>query len=226
MGDPMFYLTCLIAPVAALLPRLFFKALQGSLFPTQLQLGRQLAKRSPKKCNAPKETFAQGQLPGEPRTETSKQKSISMSGVPSQDRTSQVSWHAQQPACSPESTGEPSVVDMTVPLREDTLPQGLSRQAPGANRPGETVLGGCPGDPKMNPTSTSRAVPLSPIFSLPSFSSLNWISSLSLVSGLGSVLQLSRSSLQADQQEGEFLPSPPQPEQDLCDHHGQTTDYF
>nr|XP_036872361.1 probable phospholipid-transporting ATPase VA isoform X3 [Manis javanica] len=226
MGDPMFYLTCLIAPVAALLPRLFFKALQGSLFPTQLQLGRQLAKRSPKKCNAPKETFAQGQLPGEPRTETSKQKSISMSGVPSQDRTSQVSWHAQQPACSPESTGEPSVVDMTVPLREDTLPQELSRQAPGANRPGETVLGGCPGDPKMNPTSTSRAVPLSPIFSLPSFSSLNWISSLSLVSGLGSVLQLSRSSLQADQQEGEFLPSPPQPEQDLCDHHGQTTDYF
>lgn len=185
-----------------------------------------MAKRSPKKCNAPKETFAQGQLPGEPRTETSKQKSISMSGVPSQDRTSQVSWHAQQPACSPESTGEPSVVDMTVPLREDTLPQELSRQAPGANRPGETVLGGCPGDPKMNPTSTSRAVPLSPIFSLPSFSSLNWISSLSLVSGLGSVLQLSRSSLQADQQEGEFLPSPPQPEQDLCDHHGQTTDYF
>lgn len=54
MGDPVFYLTCLIAPVAALLPRLFFKALQGSLFPTQLQLGRQLAKRSPRNSGLPK----------------------------------------------------------------------------------------------------------------------------------------------------------------------------
>ncbi|KAK2492677.1 hypothetical protein MC885_013302 [Smutsia gigantea] len=215
MGDPVFYLTCLVAPVAALLPRLFFKALQGSLFPNQLQLGRQLAKRSPKKRSAPKETFAQGQLPEEPRMEPSKQRSISASGALSQDHTSQVSWHARPPACSPEASGEPSTVDMTVPLREGALLQGLSSQAPGANRPGETVLEGCPGDPKMNPTSTSRAALLSSIFNPPSFSSLNWIPSLSLVSGLGSVLQLPRSSLQTDKQEGEFLPSPSQPDQDL-----------
>uniref|UniRef100_A0A452VPE3 Phospholipid-transporting ATPase n=1 Tax=Ursus maritimus TaxID=29073 RepID=A0A452VPE3_URSMA len=109
LGDPVFYLTCLIAPVAALLPRLFFKAVQGSLFPTQLQLGRQLAKRSPKKLIAPKETFAQGHLPGEPRTQSSEQKSISTSGPFSQDCTSQASWHIQRPACSPEASGEPNV---------------------------------------------------------------------------------------------------------------------
>ncbi|KAF3817944.1 hypothetical protein GH733_014816 [Mirounga leonina] len=226
LGDPVFYLTCLIAPVAALLPRLFFKAVQGSLFPTQLQLGRQLAKRSPKKLIASKETFAQGHLPGEPRTESSEQKSISTSGHLSQDCTSQASWHGQRPACSPEASGEPSVVDMNVTLRENILLEGLNSQAPGSSMPRGAILEGCPGDSKMKCTSTSRAAPLSSIFNLPNFSSLNWISSLSLVSGLGSVLQFSRSSLQMDKQDSEFLPSPPQPDQDLCGLSGQGTDYF
>ncbi|XP_032198184.1 probable phospholipid-transporting ATPase VA isoform X4 [Mustela erminea] len=226
LGDPVFYLTCLIAPVAALLPRLFFKALQGSLFPTQLQRGRQLAKRRPKKLIAPKENFAQGHPSEEPRTESSEQKSISTSGPLSQDCTSQASWHIQQPACSPEASGEPNVVDMNVPLREDILLEGLSSQAPGSSMPREPILEGCPGDSKMKPTHTSRAAPLSSIFNLPNFSSLNWISSLSLVSGLGSVLQFSRSSLQMDKQDSEFLPSPPQPDQDLCGLSRQTTDYF
>ncbi|XP_044926670.1 phospholipid-transporting ATPase VA isoform X4 [Mustela putorius furo] len=226
LGDPVFYLTCLIAPVAALLPRLFFKALQGSLFPTQLQRGRQLAKRCPKKLIAPKENFAQGHPSEEPRTESSEQKSISTSGPLSQDCTSQASWHVQQPACSPEASGEPNVVDMNVPLKEDILLEGLSSQAPGSSMPREPVLEGCPGDSKMKPTHTSRAAPLSSIFNLPNFSSLNWISSLSLVSGLGSVLQFSRSSLQMDKQDSEFLPSPPQPDQDLCGLSRQTTDYF
>ncbi|XP_045864705.1 phospholipid-transporting ATPase VA [Meles meles] len=226
LGDPVFYLTCVIAPVAALLPRLFFKAVQGSLFPTQLQRGRQLAKRPPKKLIAPKENFAQGHPPGELRTQSSEQKSISTSGPLSQDCTSQASWHVQQPACSPEASGEPNVVDMNVPLREDILLEGLSSQAPGSSMPREPILEGCPGVSKMKPTHTSRAAPLSSIFNLPSFSSLNWISSLSLVSGLGSVLQFSRSSLQMDKQDSEFLPSPPQPEQDLCGLSGQTTDYF
>lgn len=220
MGDPVFYLTCLIAPVAALLPRLFFKALQGSLFPTQLQLGRQLAKRSPKKLRAPKETSAQEGLPGEPRTEPSEQGSLGTSRSLSQDCSSQATWPAQQPACSPEASGEPSVVDVSVPLREDALLEGLSSQTPGLSSPGEMILE-CPGDSKMKPTSTSRAAPLSSIFSLSGFSSLNWISSLSLVSGLGSVLQFSRSGLQMDKQDSEFLPSPLPPDQNL-----QATDYF
>lgn len=118
------------------------------------------------------------------------------------------------------------MVDMNVPLKEDILLEGLSSQAPGSSMPREPVLEGCPGDSKMKPTHTSRAAPLSSIFNLPNFSSLNWISSLSLVSGLGSVLQFSRSSLQMDKQDSEFLPSPPQPDQDLCGLSRQTTDYF
>ncbi|XP_023379650.1 probable phospholipid-transporting ATPase VA, partial [Pteropus vampyrus] len=55
LGDPVFYLTCLLAPVAALLPRLLCKALQGTLYPTPLQRGRQLAKRSPRRLGTPRE---------------------------------------------------------------------------------------------------------------------------------------------------------------------------
>ncbi|KAG8519340.1 putative phospholipid-transporting ATPase VA [Galemys pyrenaicus] len=225
MGNPVFYLTCLIAPVAALLPRLFFKALQGSLFPTPLQLGRQWAKSCPEKLNTAKETFAQGHLLGDQRPEPSGHSSVAAFGSLPEDCILKASWRAQ-PACSPEASGEPSAVDMSMPLREDTLLEELGSRAPGASTPQEVILEECPGDPKMKATHANRAAPLSSIFNLPHFSSLNWISSLSLVSGLGSVLQLSRSSLQMDKQDGEFLPSPPQPDQDLPGLRGQTTDYF
>ncbi|XP_012503446.1 PREDICTED: probable phospholipid-transporting ATPase VA [Propithecus coquereli] len=225
LGDPVFYLTCLIAPVTALLPRLFFKALQGSLFPTPLQLGRQSAS---KRLNIPKETFAQGHLQGDLRTEHSVGRTISPSAslsrdCVSQDYTSQASWHTQQPACSPEAIGEPSVVDNSVPLRDDTVLEELSAQSLGSSTSGAAVPEGCPEESKVKSTSAGRVAPLSSLFNLPNFSSINWISSLSLVSGLGSVLQFSRSSLQMDKQDGEFLSRPPQAEQDL---RGQTTDYF
>lgn len=44
LKEPKFYLICLLSPVAALLPRLLYRTLQGSLFPAQLQIGRQLLK--------------------------------------------------------------------------------------------------------------------------------------------------------------------------------------
>ncbi|KAM8890302.1 phospholipid-transporting ATPase VA isoform 1-T1 [Synchiropus picturatus] len=44
MMDPIFYLLCLITPVAALLPRYFYRACQGTLCPTPGQVGRQLDK--------------------------------------------------------------------------------------------------------------------------------------------------------------------------------------
>ncbi|KAJ3599731.1 hypothetical protein NHX12_033687 [Muraenolepis orangiensis] len=40
--DPRFYLLCLVTPVTALLPRYFYRACQGSLFPSPTQVGRQL----------------------------------------------------------------------------------------------------------------------------------------------------------------------------------------
>ncbi|XP_060886341.1 phospholipid-transporting ATPase VA [Labrus mixtus] len=44
LQDPLFYLLCLITPVAALLPRYFYRACQGTLFPSPVQVGRQLDK--------------------------------------------------------------------------------------------------------------------------------------------------------------------------------------
>ncbi|KAK2835940.1 hypothetical protein Q5P01_016424 [Channa striata] len=41
LQDPLFYLLCVITPVAALLPRYFYRACQGTLFPSPVQLGRQ-----------------------------------------------------------------------------------------------------------------------------------------------------------------------------------------
>ncbi|KAG5833302.1 hypothetical protein ANANG_G00274510 [Anguilla anguilla] len=47
LGDPLFYLLCVITPVVAVLPRYFYRACQGSLFPSLVQVGRQLDKLSP-----------------------------------------------------------------------------------------------------------------------------------------------------------------------------------
>ncbi|KAG3262441.1 putative ATPase phospholipid transporting 10A (putative) [Ictidomys tridecemlineatus] len=226
LGDPVFYLICLIAPITALLPRLFFKALQGSLFPTQLQLARQSAKKFPKKPKTHKEILVQKHFPGDPKTELSKGMTMSPSETLSKDCASEASQNTQQPSCSLKTSRELSTVDISMPLREDTMQEGLDAQAPGSSRPVEAVLEACPEDSKRKPTSTSQEPPLSSLFNLPSFGSLNWISSLSMVSGLGSVFQFSRSSLHMDKQDGEFPPSPPQPDQDLHGLQGQATDYF
>ncbi|XP_055463485.1 phospholipid-transporting ATPase VA [Psammomys obesus] len=226
LGDPLFYLTCLIAPVAALLPRLFFKALQGSLFPTQLQLGRQSAKKSSNKFSALKEHFTQGQPPGDSENELSERKIMGPFESLPRDCTSQASQLTQQLACSREASGEPSAVDTNMPLRENTLLEGLGTQSSGSSMPREAISEQCPGDSKRKMTSTSQTAPLSSLFHPPSFGSLNWISSLSLASGLGSVLQLSRSSLQIEKQDGDFLSNPPQPDQDLQSLQGQVTGYF
>ncbi|KAM9849286.1 phospholipid-transporting ATPase VA [Aulostomus maculatus] len=44
LQDPLFYLLCFITPAAALLPRYFYRACQGTLFPSPVQVGRQLDK--------------------------------------------------------------------------------------------------------------------------------------------------------------------------------------
>ncbi|TRY54634.1 hypothetical protein DNTS_001615 [Danionella cerebrum] len=44
LGDPLFYLLCVLTPVAALLPRYCYRACQGTLFPNPAHMGRQLDK--------------------------------------------------------------------------------------------------------------------------------------------------------------------------------------
>ncbi|KAM8975469.1 phospholipid-transporting ATPase VA [Pelodytes ibericus] len=51
MASPSFYLICVLSPVAALLPRFLYKAIQGTMFPTQVQIGRQVLKAHPE-CHA------------------------------------------------------------------------------------------------------------------------------------------------------------------------------
>uniref|UniRef100_A0A8C4HCP1 Phospholipid-transporting ATPase n=1 Tax=Dicentrarchus labrax TaxID=13489 RepID=A0A8C4HCP1_DICLA len=50
LQDPLFYLLCVITPVAALLPRYFYRACQGTLFPSPVQVGRQLDKLPAETC--------------------------------------------------------------------------------------------------------------------------------------------------------------------------------
>ncbi|XP_068599691.1 phospholipid-transporting ATPase VA [Brachionichthys hirsutus] len=47
LQDPLFYALCVITPVTALLPRYFYRACQGTLFPSPVQVGRQLDKLPP-----------------------------------------------------------------------------------------------------------------------------------------------------------------------------------
>lgn len=102
------------------------------------------------------------------------------------------------------------------------LKGGLGTQTPGSS----AVLKGCPGDTRTKTRGSSLAAPLPSIFGLPGLSSLGWLSSLSLVSGLGSVLHFPRSSLQVDKRDSEFLPSTPPPDRDPCGLYKQATDYF
>ncbi|XP_030646946.1 probable phospholipid-transporting ATPase VA [Chanos chanos] len=44
LTDPLFYLLCVITPITALLPRYFYRACQGTLFPSPVHIGRQLDK--------------------------------------------------------------------------------------------------------------------------------------------------------------------------------------
>ncbi|XP_040039900.2 phospholipid-transporting ATPase VA isoform X2 [Gasterosteus aculeatus] len=44
LGEPLFYLLCVLTPVAALLPRYFYRACRGTLFPSPVHVGRQLDK--------------------------------------------------------------------------------------------------------------------------------------------------------------------------------------
>ncbi|KAL1023400.1 hypothetical protein UPYG_G00040340 [Umbra pygmaea] len=44
LGEPVFYLLCILTPAAALMPRYVYRACQGSLFPSAVHVGRQLDK--------------------------------------------------------------------------------------------------------------------------------------------------------------------------------------
>ncbi|NWR16881.1 AT10A ATPase, partial [Emberiza fucata] len=204
MGDPMFYFTCIISPVVALLPRFLYRTLQGTLFPTQLQLGRQLSKLPPEtraqlltELNV-KETMCQTQLfadsfspslgsnasdcykadnqstplPASPQT----RESLLREDTKADHKTDQTA------AASPQSA---------VLYEESNLPSSASalERSVGFH---EVQCG--PSEVESLPVGTT--FPWNSAVDQADFSLLKWITSTPLFSHIGTVLQVSSSSLQ------------------------------
>uniref|UniRef100_A0A8D2P7Q5 Phospholipid-transporting ATPase n=1 Tax=Zosterops lateralis melanops TaxID=1220523 RepID=A0A8D2P7Q5_ZOSLA len=209
MGDPMFYFTCIISPVVALLPRFLYRTLQGTLFPTQLQLGRQLSKLSPEtrtqllaKLNV-KETICQTRLfadsfspsLGSNASDCYKANNQSTPLPPSpQTRESLFREHTkaehktdQTAAASPEGA---------VLYEENKLPSSASSL--------ERSMGfhevRC-GTSEVESLSVGTTFPWSSAVDQADFSLLKWITSTPLFSHIGTVLQVSSSSLQNETQD-------------------------
>ncbi|XP_069826948.1 phospholipid-transporting ATPase VA [Dendropsophus ebraccatus] len=67
LANPLFYFICILSPIAALLPRFLYKSIQGTMFPTQVQVGRQ-ALKAHSQClsNVYKQTFIKTAVPQRP----------------------------------------------------------------------------------------------------------------------------------------------------------------
>ncbi|NXQ85276.1 AT10A ATPase, partial [Nyctibius grandis] len=209
MGDPMFYFICIISPVIALLPRFLYRTLQGTLFPTQLQLGRQLSKLSPEirtqlltKLNV-KETTRQTQPFAD---------SFSPSlGSNASDCYKAYNQSTPLPASPPrneslfqEHTKAEHATDRTVaasPQRavlygENNLPSSASslERSTGFHEVKH-------GTSEMESLPVGATFPWSSAVDQADFSLLKWITSTPLFSHIGTVLQVSSSSLQNETQD-------------------------
>ncbi|NXB14666.1 AT10A ATPase, partial [Rhagologus leucostigma] len=209
MGDPMFYFTCIISPVVALLPRFLYRTLQGTLFPTQLQLGRQLSKLPPEtrsrlltELNV-KETVCQTRLFADSFSPSlgsnasgcykANNQSAPMPASPQtreslfQEHTKAEHKRDQTVAASPQGA---------VLYEENQLPPSASSL--------ERSVGfhevQC-GTSEMESLPGGTTLPWSSAVDQPDFSLLKWITSTPLFSHIGTVLQVSSSSLQNETQD-------------------------
>uniref|UniRef100_A0A5F8GAT9 Phospholipid-transporting ATPase n=1 Tax=Monodelphis domestica TaxID=13616 RepID=A0A5F8GAT9_MONDO len=131
MGDPMFYLTSIISSVAALLPRFFYRTFQGTLFPTQLQLGRQLARWTPNDLDVHKDTISQQHPTREQELQSSASKSSDTSGPYPQDHSSLASQSGHQPVSVTESqTGHRTAIVNAQPMAHDAVMDSLRGHSP------------------------------------------------------------------------------------------------
>ncbi|XP_062457551.1 phospholipid-transporting ATPase VA isoform X2 [Rhea pennata] len=209
MGDPMFYFTCIISPVIALLPRFLYRTLQGTLFPTQLQLGRQLSKLSPEirtqlqtKLNVRREMILQTQPFAE---------SFSPNfGSNASDCYTAYNQNNPLPA-----SHQRNVSPFAEPARaEHTTDRTVAASPQGALLYGENKLSSAassPGRPvgfhevthstsEVESLSVGAAFPWNSAVDQSDFSLLKWITSTPLFSRFGAVLQVS-SSLQNESQD-------------------------
>ncbi|NXW03727.1 AT10A ATPase, partial [Fregetta grallaria] len=214
LGDPMFYFTCIISPVVALLPRFLYRTLQGTLFPTQLQLGRQLSKLSPEirtqlltKLNV-KETIRQTQLfadsfsPSLGSNASDCYKAYNQSTpLPTSPQTRESLFQKHTKA---EYTADQTVAASpqgAVLYGENKLPSSASSLERSVGFHGVKH-----GTSEMELLPVGATFPWSSAVDQADFSVLKWIASTPLFSRIGTVLQVSSSSLQNETQDSVCVP--------------------
>ncbi|KAM6438904.1 phospholipid-transporting ATPase VA [Rhynochetos jubatus] len=209
MGDPMFYFTCIISPVVALLPRFLYRTLQGTLFPTQLQLGRQLSKLPPEvraqlltKLNV-KETVRQTQSVAESfspslgSTSSDRYRAYNQSTpLPTSPRTSESLFQERAEAERKADQTVAASPQGAVLYGENRLPSSASslERPMGCHEVRRSTS-------EVESPPVGARFPWSSAVDQPDFSLLKWISSTPLFSRIGSVLQVSSSSLQTETQD-------------------------
>ncbi|NXY84173.1 AT10A ATPase, partial [Alcedo cyanopectus] len=214
MGDPMFYLTCIVSPVVALLPRFLYRILQGTLFPTQLQLGRQLSK-----------------LPPEIRTQLLPKwngKESTRQAQPSANSFSPSLASNSSDCCKANNQSTPCP---TPPFQGHTKAEHAAAHQPVAASPRGALLdeenklpsNSSAGNLEMpvgchevtHDTSEAESLPVGAAFPWSSavdqddFSLLKWITSTPLFSRVGTVLQVPSGSLQSGTQDSACVLNPP-----------------
>ncbi|TDH08084.1 hypothetical protein EPR50_G00093870 [Perca flavescens] len=186
LQDPLFYLLCVITPVAALLPRYFYRACQGTLFPSPVQVGRQLDKLPTEtrrnilslsrvkagSALSPKPPFLSLSKPSPKGCNKKDQRSFPSSET-SQGPALQTDEQGQRSPLGPaDSNKGPLDLYTIVPTEKDTLPYTKDTpKLPGEPRPPSTKDSEC-----LGKTLEASDVSLS-----------GWITSTPLLSQTGSV---------------------------------------
>ncbi|XP_021268017.1 probable phospholipid-transporting ATPase VA [Numida meleagris] len=210
MGDPMFYFTCIISPVVALLPRFLYRTLQGTLFPTQLQLGRQLSKLSP-----------------EIRTQLLTKLNVKKGSI----HQTQSFANSFSPNLVSNASDSFKAYNQNTPLPTSPTNESLFQEHTKAERTTDRIVSASPqcalfyGESNLpsaadsqersmgfhDVTQSSSEMELSPMGATfpwnsavdqTDFSLLKWITSTPLFNSFGTVLQVSSSSLQNETQDG------------------------
>uniref|UniRef100_A0A7M4EYP2 Phospholipid-transporting ATPase n=1 Tax=Crocodylus porosus TaxID=8502 RepID=A0A7M4EYP2_CROPO len=192
MGDPMFYLTCIISPFIALLPRFLYRTLQGTLFPTQRQLGCQLHRWPLGTCNHILKPSMQN-----PTSNVNPCYKVSNENI-----SSQVSEHGSEPALPARTRAEHTKVLGAAASPQGPLLYGEIKQSSLASNE-ERSFGfhevTC-STSEMESASVEEMFPWNSTIDQSDFSLLKWITSTPLFSRFGRVLQLSSNSLQNETQ--------------------------
>uniref|UniRef100_A0A8C3RL33 Phospholipid-transporting ATPase n=1 Tax=Chelydra serpentina TaxID=8475 RepID=A0A8C3RL33_CHESE len=190
MGEPVFYLICIISPVVALLPRFLYRTLQGTAFPTQLQLGRQL-----------------NRLPPETRNQILNRLNIKKESIPQKPRCAEHSPQNPQSnasdcfkACNQTPPSQPSQHGNDPAFPSTTRAEHTTGLSVTASPPGALLSGGNKHS-SMESMSVEETFPWNTTVDQSGFSLLNWITSTPLFSRFGRVLQLSPRRLQNEVQD-------------------------